>query len=119
VVKEVSNKISFLVTSVNDSEDIFTEAPQVFTLSQNAPNPFNPSTAIGFSLFRAAEVRLTVYDTIGREVAVLAEGSYPAGDHTVRWDGRDHRGVKVSSGVYLYRLTAGGKSETRRMALVR
>ena len=107
------------MTSVNDSEDIFTEAPQVFTLSQNVPNPFNPSTAIGFSLAHPADVRLTVYDALGREVAGLAEGSYPAGDHTVRWDGRAHRGVKVSSGVYLYCLTAGGKAETRRMTLVR
>ena len=102
-----------------NEEDHAAEAPQVFTLSQNAPNPFNPSTAIGFSLAHPADVRLAVYDALGREVAVLAEGSYPAGDHTVRWDGRDHRGVKVSSGVYLYRLTAGGKAEIRRMTLVR
>jgi hypothetical protein len=101
------------------TEDHAAEQPQVFTLLQNAPNPFNPSTVISFSLTRPAEVRLAVYDALGREVAVLAEGAFSAGSHEVRWDGHDRTGAPVSSGVYLYRLDAGGKSETRKMLLVR
>ena len=103
---------------MND-EDTATEVPEVFTLSQNTPNPFNPSTAIAFTLSRPEVVHLTVYDALGRAVAVLAAGNYSVGSHTVRWDGRDGRGNAVSSGVYLYRLEAGGKTETRKMLLAR
>jgi flagellar hook assembly protein FlgD len=101
------------------NEDHAAESPQVFTLSQNAPNPFNPATVISFRLVKAAEVRLSVYDALGREVAVLAEGFMQAGNHEVRWNGRDKYGHPVSSGVYLYRLVACGKSETRKMTLMR
>jgi flagellar hook assembly protein FlgD len=102
-----------------NEEDATAEVPTVFTLFQNTPNPFNPATAIPFSLSRPERVRLTVYDALGRAVAVLASGSFAAGSHTVRWDGRDTRGNAVSSGVYLYRLDAGGKAETRKMLLAR
>ncbi len=100
-------------------ENAAAEAPSVFTLSRNTPNPFNPSTAIAFTLSRPKRVRMTVYDTLGREVAILAAGNFSAGNHTLRWDGRDGRGNAVSSGVYLYRLEAGGKTETRKMLLAR
>ncbi len=118
IVKNAIEKISF-VTFVNDYEGSFTEVPKAFTLSQNTPNPFNPSTAISFTLSHPERVNLTVYDALGREVALLASGKYSAGNHTVRWDGRDGRGNAVSSGVYLYRLEAGGKTETRKMLLAR
>jgi flagellar hook assembly protein FlgD len=101
------------------NEDHAVESPQVFTLSQNAPNPFNPATVISFRIASAMSSRLTVYDALGREVAVLAEGYLQAGNHEARWNGRDSRGNPVSSGVYLYRLEAGGKAETRKMMLVR
>ena len=101
------------------NEDRTAESPQVFTLSQNAPNPFNPATAISFRLASALSVRLSIYDALGREVAVLAEGFLQAGNHEARWNGRDSLGNPVSSGVYLYRLEAGGKWETRKMTLVR
>ena len=103
---------------MND-EDTAAEVPSVFTLSQNTPNPFNPSTAIAFTLSRSERVHLTVYDALGRTVAVLAAGNFSAGSHSVRWDGRDTQGNAVSSGVYLYRLEAGGKTETRKMLLAR
>jgi flagellar hook assembly protein FlgD len=63
--------------------------------------------------------RLTVYDALGREIAVLADGFLSAGNHEVRWNGRDSHGNPVSSGVYLYRLEAGGNAETKKMMLVR
>jgi hypothetical protein len=109
----------FYSSSAIDSNEISTEAPQVFTLSQNAPNPFNPSTVISFSVVSAAPSRLAVYDALGREVAVLVDGFMQAGNHEVRWNGRDSNGNPVSSGVYLYRLEAGGKAETKKMMLVR
>ncbi len=78
--------------------------PTRLTLLPARPNPFNPSTEIGFGLPAAARVRLVVYDVLGRRIRTLAEGNYPAGWHRVRWDGRDESGREVASGVYLYRL---------------
>jgi len=100
-------------------EDHAAEAPRVFTLHQNAPNPFNPATSISFSLSEGRNTSLVVYDALGRTVRTLVNGSLQAGRHTVRWDGRDDTDAAVSSGMYLYRLTAGGVTETRRMTLVR
>lgn len=81
-----------------------------FSLTANYPNPFNPSTTISFSLPEAAEVRLAVYNTLGQEVAVLADGSLGAGWHSVVWDASRSAGAPVSSGVYFYRMTASGIS---------
>jgi len=85
-----------------------------FALAQNFPNPFNPSTVIGFNLQSSDVTRLTVYDMLGREVAVLVNGSMPAGAHSVTFDASG-----LSSGTYIYRLEAGGQVLTRRMTLVK
>ncbi|MDP2982935.1 MAG: T9SS type A sorting domain-containing protein [Candidatus Latescibacter sp.] len=100
-------------------EDAAAEAPQVFTLRQNTPNPFNPATAISYTLRKSSPVSLKVYDLLGREVVSLSEGEKPAGEHRVVWNGSDSKGKQVSSGVYLYRLIAGGREETRKMLLAR
>lgn len=87
-----------------------------FRLGQNYPNPFNPTTEIEFNIqegFRGP-VRLTINDILGREVAVLIDGPMSAGTHRVAWDG-----ARFPSGLYLYRLTAGASSATRRMVLLR
>jgi outer membrane protein assembly factor BamB len=95
-------------------------APLRFTLGQNVPNPFNPATEIGFSLERPAIVTLEVLDTQGRHVTTLIDSeSRAAGPHAVPWGGQDGRGEPVSSGVYFYRLDAGGESATRKMLLVK
>ncbi|NUN70747.1 MAG: T9SS type A sorting domain-containing protein [Bacteroidetes bacterium] len=88
--------------------------PVMFTLGQNYPNPFNPATTIPFTLQRAAQVTVQVYDLLGRSIARLTDGEYEAGAHQLRWDAAGH-----ASGVYLYRLTAGGKSVAGRMVLQR
>jgi len=75
--------------------------PVEFALEQNYPNPFNPQTTIPFSLPMRAEVNLRVFDLLGREVAVLAKGTFDAGYHSLTWDGAGH-----SSGLYFYRLEA-------------
>ncbi len=89
-------------------------SPKEFALLQNYPNPFNPSTAISYQLSAVSLVRLKVYDILGREVATLVNGRESAGMHTLRFDGSG-----LASGVYFYRLTAGGMSQTRKMLLVR
>ena len=101
------------------NEDHAAESPKVFTLHQNAPNPFNPSTAISFFLSESRNTSLVVYDALGRTVRTLLNGPCLVGKHTVIWDGRDDAGIPVSSGIYLYRLTAGGVTDTRKMTLVR
>ncbi len=112
-------QVTFLAPSAVHDEDTAAEVPRVFTLSQNVPNPFNPSTVIGFTLARPARVRLGVYAADGRKVRELAAGEFPAGRHSVTWDGRDDTGNPVASGVYLSRMEAVGRVEARKMLLVR
>ncbi|HET9252599.1 MAG TPA: FlgD immunoglobulin-like domain containing protein [Candidatus Eisenbacteria bacterium] len=88
-------------------------------LLQNAPNPFNPATAIGYEVERAGPVKLHVFDVSGRMVRTLVDRHVPAGSHVVRWDGRDDRGRSLGSGRYFYRLRTGEKILTREMTLVR
>jgi len=93
--------------------------PSAYVLRQNYPNPFNPQTVISFDLPLPGRVALTVYNILGRETAVLADQRYPAGTHAVIWDGLDKDGRPVGSGVYLYRLEAGGAVLSRKMLLLR
>jgi len=93
--------------------------PAAFTLAQNAPNPFNPSTTIRFALPEAGHVTLAVYDINGRLVRTLVGRPLGAGSHAVVWDGKDAMGRAVASGVYVYRLTAPQGVVTRRMTLLR
>ena len=95
------------------------QLPDNFSLAQNYPNPFNPETHITFSLRESAPVDLKIYDSLGQEVRTLYSGTPPAGEHRVRWDGRDNRGAMVSAGVYLYTLRSGGRQTSRKMLLVK
>jgi hypothetical protein len=89
-------------------------------LGQNAPNPFNPSTSIHFAVGReGARVSLAIYDVAGRRVATLYDGRATAGDHSVRWDGRDGSGRRVASGVYFSRLSVDGWTASRKMVLLK
>ncbi|MBN1885813.1 MAG: S8 family serine peptidase [Candidatus Krumholzibacteriota bacterium] len=88
-------------------------------LRQNFPNPFNPSTTITFALPERTRVRLDVYAPDGRHVATLVDGERDAGIHTVMWDGVNGRGAPVSSGIFFCRMRAGGRTETRKLILVR
>ena len=96
-----------------------TRLPDTVALWQNSPNPFNPRTAVSFRLPAPATVRLEVLDLAGRRVAVLADGAYSAGQHTVVWNGTDAEGSPVAAGVYFYRLRTGDATLTRRMILVK
>ena len=93
--------------------------PTEYSLSQNQPNPFNPSTDISFSLPKSGQVKLTVYNILGAEVATLVDEIRSAGVHRITWDGTDKSGNPVASGVYLYRLTAGDFAETKKMVLMK
>jgi len=95
------------------------ELPRAFTLNPNYPNPFNASTRISFALPAPAHAALTIFDALGRRVRTLVDGSLPAGRHDLTWDATDAQAQTVSSGVYFYRLDAGGKTETRKMVLLK
>ncbi len=75
-----------------------------FQLGQNYPNPFNPATTIPYTLATAGKVRLTVYDLLGRTVAVLVNENKPAGSFTAKWNGQDKNNLSVANGVYFYTL---------------
>ena len=93
--------------------------PRVTWLAPNAPNPFNPSTRIGFTLGIGRVVRLEIYDVAGRLVRQLVNESLPAGDHATLWNGRDDHQQDVASGVYYYRLVGDGVDARRSMVLLR
>jgi hypothetical protein len=88
-------------------------------LYQNVPNPFNPTTTIRFTVRDAGYVSLQVFDAGGRAVRTLVDDRVASGTHEVRWDGGNERGERVSSGVYFYRLTALGVSQTKKMVLLK
>ena len=87
---------------------------EAFTLAQNYPNPFNPSTAIDFSVERAGDVSVKVYTPLGEEIATLVDEYLSAGNYTTSFSGD-----ALPSGVYLYRLQAGGQVYTRQMVLMK
>jgi hypothetical protein len=94
--------------------------PSEFALSQNYPNPFNGRTRIEFNLAAPSDVELAVFDISGRKVAVLEDGRFEAGPHSVVWNGYDLAGQPVSSGVYFYKLDIQGfDSVTREMLLLK
>jgi hypothetical protein len=93
--------------------------PGRLELRQNYPNPFNSETVIGFALPKAAAVTLEVFDILGRRVAILADGHFAAGLHTVSWNGLQDDGRVAGSGVYFYRLTTPESVLARKMILLR
>ena len=88
--------------------------PKEYTLSQNYPNPFNPETVIEYALANQSEVKLIIYNLRGEQVALLIDGTVPAGNHRVSWDAS-----KVSSGIYFYRLKTDNFVQTRKMLLLK
>jgi hypothetical protein len=89
-------------------------APRTYGLAQNYPNPFNPTTVISYQLSAVSDVKLVVYDIVGREVATLVSERKPAGEYTVRFNG-----AGLASGTYIYRLTAGNFVQTKKLLLLR
>ncbi|HAE86541.1 TPA: hypothetical protein DCG86_00790, partial [Candidatus Marinimicrobia bacterium] len=93
--------------------------PIDYTLNQNYPNPFNPTTTISFNLPVSEQVRLVIYDMMGRQVKELVNSHLSSGYHSFVWDATDMQGKKVASGVYFYRLQAGNVVKIRRMTLLK
>jgi len=90
-----------------------------FHLYQNHPNPFNPTTTIGFSLDRERTVVLAIYDVSGRLVRTLVNARLSAGTYAEDWDARDQNGRAVATGIYFCSLKAGDKVQTRKAVLLK
>lgn len=93
--------------------------PDVYGLSQNTPNPFNPVTSLSYSLPQAGDVTLTVFNILGQNVCDLVNDYQEAGIYSVVWDGKDASGKPVSSGVYFYQIKTGEYEKTRKMMLLK
>jgi formylglycine-generating enzyme required for sulfatase activity len=104
--------IDLTITSVGSS------IPQSFALGQNFPNPFNPTTAIPFTLPQSGAAKLIIYNIMGQNIRTLVNGYLSSGAHTMIWDGRDDRGAGVGAGIYFYLLTFGKESMARKMLLM-
>jgi hypothetical protein len=85
-----------------------------YSLEQNYPNPFNPYTTISFVIPNTKKVKITVFDQLGRQVAVVTDAEYPSGSHNIKF-----YGAGLPSGIYFYRIESGGYTQTKKMALVK
>ncbi len=103
--------VSFPTTGVRQTIEL---SPSTFFLAQNYPNPFNPNTTIEFSLPKASQVTLKIFNTLGEEVATLLKEKRQAGKHNIVWNAGN-----LPSGVYMYRLEGEGFVETRRLLLMK
>lgn len=88
--------------------------PNEFNLSQNYPNPFNPTTVINFSLPKESKIKIVLFDVMGRKISVLADGSFIAGNHSLKIDGSN-----LTAGTYFYQLVTGSQTLTKKMLLVK
>lgn len=111
-----AEKIGELVVSVNDFTDLH---PKNFTLFQNFPNPFNPTSTISYDLPKDTKVNLKIYNLYGQEVRTLVNEAQSAGHKSAVWNGKDDSGIIVSSGLYIYRLEAENIVQNKKMLFLK
>jgi hypothetical protein len=105
------NRNNDIQVFVQSEQSDFVHHPAAFALNQNYPNPFNLSTMIRYELSSTSYVTLSIYDLLGCEIVKLVNAQQDAGSYQIGWNGRDYSGKTVSSGVYVYRLTAVDRSQ--------
>ena len=103
------------ITAVETPKEIPTE----FKLAQNYPNPFNPSTVINYSLPKNSLVTIKIYNLLGQEVKTLVSHEMSAGNYSVEWNGESNTGSRVASGIYIYRITAGAFTSSKKMIMLK
>jgi hypothetical protein len=119
VVRDFTFEPAGVTVTVNDEPGGLESVVTAGRLHSIAPNPFNPSTTLRFSVERAETIKLAIYDLAGRRVKTLINGQLPAGEHRVTWNGRDEGGQAVASSVYLILLQGADFVETRSIVLAR
>lgn len=111
MLNESFRQVGGTPVAIEEAENV---VPKEFTLYQNYPNPFNPSTNIKFNLPKESKVKLTIYDAIGKEIAVLVDSRMTAGAHIVQWNA-----ANLASGVYFYRVEADNFKMTNKMLFMK
>jgi flagellar hook assembly protein FlgD len=113
--------IKFTTTAPDNyvANDDSSVTPVVFSLGQNYPNPFNPLTKISFNIGAKTNVRLDIFNLKGQKIRTLQNGMLAKGTHELTWDGNDDNGFSSASGVYIYRLSTGTETQTRKMVLMK
>jgi hypothetical protein len=114
------NSVAFRPADTATSVEGLDESqPDGFDLGQNYPNPFNPNTTISYSLARASQVTIQIFNLLGKEVSILLDEDQPAGNHHVVWNGTDSSRNVAPSGIYFYKIRAGSFSEIRKMTMIK
>ncbi|MCD6117076.1 T9SS type A sorting domain-containing protein, partial [bacterium] len=93
--------------SVDSDVEEDTKVPTEFALTQNYPNPFNPETVISYSTPKSAQVRIEIYNALGKKIRTLVDDYVQAGQHQIIWDGKNDNGIQVSTGIYYYIMQSG------------
>jgi flagellar hook assembly protein FlgD len=93
--------------------------PTVYALSQNFPNPFNPTTTIGYSIPVSGHTSLAIYNLAGQKVRTLVNGMQAPSFYKVVWDGKNESGMTVATGTYFYKLVSGNYSKIVKMTLIK
>ena len=106
-----------ILTTVDDAQD--NNLPLDFSLKQNSPNPFNPNTIIQYQIARTTHVQLTIFDALGRRIRILVNSVQTPDSYNESWDGRNAAGIKVSNGIYFYRLQTNTFTETKKMLFLK
>ena len=121
VVTNGSTLTEYLLSdsTATDSNNDPSDLPLAFSLSPNYPNPFNPSTEIRYSIPRASQVSIAVYNVLGQRVTGLVDLHQKAGNYRITWDGTDSRGKSVASGIYFYRMKADQFVQSHKMILLK
>ena len=110
---------TLLITRTGADNDYRASLPSDFFLTQNHPNPFNPSTTIEYSLPIRSHVTITIHNLLSQRIKTIVDESKSAGRHTVLWNGRDYYGNQVTSGVYFYKIQAGDFARSKKMLLLK
>jgi len=97
-----------------------TTLPSVYSISDNYPNPFNPSTEMEFTLPMESDISFTVYSLTGKEVYSFSKNAISGGTYKITWNGKNHSGKPLPSGVYLYEFRAGSEfRQVKKMTLLK
>jgi uncharacterized protein (DUF1501 family) len=114
ILKRNFETIPFLKSTTGVDKSV----PNNFSLSQNYPNPFNPTTKIKFSIAKGSKVTITIYDMLGRKIKDIVNGYHKPGNYTIDFNATAN-GSKLASGVYVYRIKAGGFTASKKMTLLK
>lgn len=114
-----ANTVDFIPFAQLSASEEITSIPSEFQIHQNFPNPFNPNTTIFYDVSRESNVKISVFDLLGRNIVTLLDQVEPIGNRSINWDGRDYAGNLVNAGVYIYQIEAEGFIQTKKMVVLK